>query len=270
MLKNKMSLRVLITLFTLSFLQLGIAQNPYELSWKKDATILGTSVAGQLAAIYLFANEDRLNLDQINSLDKNDIWPSFDKIATEYNSTAARFSSDVFLYTSLGAPFLYLADKETKSGFLQIGVMTAEVFLVNAMTTSFAKEFSKRTRPYAYNPEIDIDLKTRLHTRLSFYSGHTSTVAAMTFFSAKVFSDYYPESKWKPVMWTIAAIYPAATGFFRVAGGQHFPTDVVTGYIAGGLIGYFIPHFHKKKDKKDKVGFSIYPGFNSIGLTMRW
>lgn len=265
-----MTLKILIALFTLSILQSGIAQNPYELSWKKDGTILGTAVGGQLAAIYLFANNDRLTIEDVNSLDKNDIWPSFDKVATGYNSTAARFSSDVLLYTSLGAPFLYLMDKEAKSGFLEIGVMTAEVFFVNAVTTSFAKEFSKRTRPYAYNLEVDNEEKTKLHARLSFYSGHTSTVAAMTFFSAKVFNDYYPKSKWKPVIWSIAALYPAATGYLRVAGGQHFPTDVITGYVAGGLIGYFIPHFHKKKDKTDKVGFSIYPGINSVGFTMTW
>lgn len=270
-----MNLRVLITVLGLSFLytgsaqNMGNAQNPYEVEWGQDASVIGLSVLGQLAAIYRYTNNDPLTEAQIGLLDKNDI-NSFDRIATGYNSSGARLTSDILLYSSFTTPFLYLANKRTRKGFLQIGVMATEVFLLNGVTTSFAKELVLRTRPYVYNPDRGLDEKTSLHARISFYSGHTSVAASFSFFSAKVFSDYYPDSKWKPVVWTAAALWPAVTGFSRVAAGEHFPTDVITGYIAGGLIGYFVPHFHKKKEKTDKVGFSVYPGINSIGLTMTW
>ena len=85
--------------------------------------------------------------------------------------------------------------------------------------------------------------------------------AANTFFAAKVFSDYYPDSKWKPVVWTAAATIPAITGYLRVKGGRHFTTDVITGYAVGAAVGYLVPHFHKKKKAK---GLSFYGGVNSV------
>jgi membrane-associated phospholipid phosphatase len=78
----------------------------------------------------------------------------------------------------------------------------------------------------------------------------------MSFYTAKVFSDYLPNGQSKTLIWIGAAIYPAVVGYLRVASANHFATDVIVGYVVGATIGYFIPQLHKA-DKED--GLSVFP-----------
>lgn len=92
--------------------------------------------------------------------------------------------------------------------------------------------------------------------------------AASTFFMAKVYSDYFPDSKYKPVVWTLAATIPAVTGYLRVRGGRHYPTDVLAGYALGATIGILVPHWHRRKNKDSRLSF--YGGTNSMLLKYRF
>jgi len=56
-----------------------------------------------------------------------------------------------------------------------------------------------------------------------------------------VYHDLNPNSDFDPVIWTTAALIPAITGYLRVKGGKHFPTDVVVGYVVGALVGILVP-----------------------------
>jgi membrane-associated phospholipid phosphatase len=80
-----------------------------------------------------------------------------------------------------------------------------------------------------------------------------------SFFVAKVFADYYPESPWKPLMWAAAAGIPAFTGIMRVKAGEHFPTDVIAGYTFGALLGFFIPHMHRVRVASEALSLSVQP-----------
>lgn len=116
---------------------------------------------------------------------------------------------------------------------------------------------------------IGLNAKLTKSARYSFFSGHTSSAAAMSFFTAKVFSDYFPDSKWKPLVWTMAATLPALTGYFRIKGGKHYPTDVIMGYTVGALIGFFVPYIHQTKWKPKKeqdLSFRLQP----TGISLRW
>lgn len=124
-------------------------------------------------------------------------------------------------------------------------VMYAEVLSLNGGITGVTKGAFGKFRPYAYNPNVDIEFKLRPTTRRSFFSGHTSHVASLSFFTATVFDDLYPNSDLKYVVWAGAVVAPAITGYMRIKAGQHFPTDVIVGYGVGALVGYFIPELHK-------------------------
>ena len=52
----------------------------------------------------------------------------------------------------------------------------------------------------------------------------------------------------KFIFYGLAAIPPAFTGFNRVKGLKHFPTDVITGFTVGAATGILVPHLHKKKN----------------------
>ena len=93
-----------------------------------------------------------------------------------------------------------------------------------------------------YNDDVSLSQKSGRDARMSFFSGHTSTVAAFSFFGAKVFSDYSDNTTHKALVWTGAVILPAVVGYLRVRAGRHFPTDVIAGYLVGGAIGYLVPY----------------------------
>ncbi len=268
--KQIISNSLIIVFFLINAAQ-AFAQSPYEISVKRDLPILTLGLAGGIGSVAADFGITPLVPGQINQriANPNDV-NSFDRRAIDFYSSSARRNSDILLYSSYTYPFLFLLNKKSRNEFLPIGVMTAEVVLINGSLTAFTKGFVQRARPFVYNPDVDIEEKLGKNARLSFYSGHTSVVSSLSFFGARVFSDYHPDSKWKPIIWSAAALIPAATGYFRVKGGKHFPTDVITGYITGGLIGYFIPVLHRKKDNDQKVGINIYPGPTSLGMTMTW
>ena len=90
--------------------------------------------------------------------------------------------------------------------------------MLNAGVTLLTKYTVRRIRPFNFDPNTSLEKKTSVNAKASFFSGHTSITATNSFFTAKVFSDYYPDSKWKPMVWTVAASIPAITGYLRVRG----------------------------------------------------
>ena len=175
------------------------SQSPYELSLEKDFILFGGGAIGQVGAIILASDIDEFSIAELNMLNAKDI-NSFDRRATKYYSLQAQTNSDILLTSSYFYPLLFLIDDKGRKGFLEIGVLTLESFLLNTSITSLTKIAVERPRPFTYNPDVPLDEKRKPNARLSFFSGHTSSTAVLSFFSAKVFSDYYFDSKWKPVV----------------------------------------------------------------------
>ena len=216
----------------------------YNWDWKKDGYILGASFLGWGTSRFLKAQADKITVEDLPQRDPENLW-SIDRGAAENYSESAGQLSAIFLYTSFLLPIShYTGLKCRKQGFVIAG-MALETFFITDGITNTLKALTKRFRPFTYNPEVPIDEKLDNGARYSFVSGHSSNTAALGFFSAKVFSDLYPDSKWKPVIWTLGATLPAMTGYLRYRAGKHFPTDIISGYLLGASIGYLVPHFHK-------------------------
>ena len=132
------------------------------------------------------------------------------------------------------------------------------------------KGIIRRPRPLLYNPNVPFEKKNKKGARLSFFSGHTSGVATLSFLSAKFFADYYPDSKWKPVVWTAAALLPSTTGYLRYKAGKHFKTDVMMGAAIGACVGILIPHLHKKKEREGTLDLSLLTEGDKLGFVLRW
>ncbi|NRB48824.1 MAG: phosphatase PAP2 family protein [Saprospiraceae bacterium] len=90
----------------------------------------------------------------------------------------------------------------------------------------------------------------------------------MVFYPRDLSSTVYPDSPWKPYVWGVSMVLPALTGYLRVRGGQHYPTDVIAGYLLGGAIGYLIPTLHKRPLKAS--GLSIYPISKGMHLSYQF
>ncbi|MEO1625110.1 MAG: phosphatase PAP2 family protein [Bacteroidota bacterium] len=230
----------------LLFSCLCTAQSPYEVSWGLDGPLLGSGIGVLATSHFLGKKMEAFDESAIGQLRRESVGP-FDRSTTYRWSTTAQKHSDILVYSSFALPTLLLADSEVNNNPKEFTLIYLETLVINTALTNLLKNTAKRTRPYVYNPDptIPFNLKLKKDARRSFFSGHTSTAASMSFLTARMYSDFHPDSKARPYIWAGAAIIPAATGYLRVRGGKHFPTDVITGYVVGSLLGIFLPALHK-------------------------
>lgn len=255
-----------LTVFGISFSSLLPAQSsgPYYLSVKRDLWYGAAGAGTLLVGEYLRSTVSELRLLDLEVEDIN----RFDRVATRMNSSRAAQWSDYTLYTSIGITGTLLLGKEIRSDFGKISLLFLETMAINGGLTNISKSAFLRPRPYVLNKDWDPEQILTSADRAAFVSGHTSGSAAGAFFFAKVFSDYYPDSKLKPYIWVASASLPALVGYLRVRAGRHYPTDVIAGYILGASVGYLVPTLHKKPIEEQKL--TLIPAGNGVILSYRF
>ncbi len=218
--------------------------SPYELTYKLDLPLATTGLGLNFAYFLMDRKTERLSEAYILALDRSNI-NAFDRSAAFNWSRPAAISSDALMFGAMAAPSILLIDKNIRKDWQKLGVIWAQTMALNTGITNITKVLVKRTRPYVYNPSSASHYKHERDARYSFFSGHTSVTASMSFMTAKIFTDYNPGSKALPYIWAGAAVLPATTAFFRWKAGKHFLSDVLVGYLAGAAVGFIVPHLHK-------------------------
>ncbi|MGK7390256.1 MAG: phosphatase PAP2 family protein [Candidatus Cyclobacteriaceae bacterium M2_1C_046] len=246
----------------------------------RRADVFISSISSTLLVAAHYLQRDDLTEDDVINLTPEDI-SRFERGAVFNNSTSAQSLSDVLLVSSFVFP-LAAAITVPDQGVSKTNLLFlyAQTVLVTNSLNVFTKVVSSRKRPYVYNPDVSLSQRTSRDALASFYSGHTVNVAAMTFLTAKILDDYYPESRlvdW--VVWPLAAMLPAVQGYWRVQAGKHFISDVILGYGIGAVTGFMIPWLHHyernlgTKKKNSKVSLKLQPfvgGLNGLSLTARF
>lgn len=232
--------------------------SPYTLTWKHEVPFIVASsmTLGLGFLVQKRTGRDGFTLDEINALNTRDIL-GFDRPSAFNNSSQAASYSDFFRSVVTFFPIYFLSNHYTKKDIGPLLAMSTEVFAITFGLTTISKDWAGRPRPFTYNPDVPLGDKMEKDARRSFFSGHTSHTAALSFFMAKVITDYHPNMKkgLKFFFWSFAATIPALTGYLRVKAGRHFPTDVMAGYAVGALVGYLVPHLHKKKERKSMLSW---------------
>lgn len=236
----------------------------YQLELKREIIIAGAS-ATMIGSSWLFnIGVDDLTAEELPQFSPQDV-NAFDRSAIyRYNTKSAQIS-DYFKSYVFYLPAVALATRKGRKEWKNLGVMYMEVLMVNASMTEMAKNLFQRKRPYVYNEDLVIENRYGSQAKKSFYSGHVSHVSGLSFFTAQVLTDLYPESRYKWAIWTGAAIIPSTCAYLRYDGGRHFPTDVIAGVIAGGLVGALIPALHKRDDPL--LDLSIVPSYGGVALS---
>ena len=238
--------------------------SPYSLDFARELTLLGAGNIMTGLGVLLYNNTEPLTEEEVALLDPSDV-AKFDRVAITTKKTDR--AGDILLMSSVFLPLTFLFQNDTKKDMGTLGIMAAEVFLLQLGVNSLAKGLVGRARPFVYDENTPMELKTTVNAKRSFFSGHASTAASMSFYVAKVFSDYLSNTTTKTIIWTSAALYPTVMGFLRIDTGNHFPTDVIIGYATGAVIGYLIPALHKSKLKNNLAVHSfVYDGKVTIGL----
>jgi membrane-associated phospholipid phosphatase len=239
------------------------AQSPYRLSWTTDGYVLGAG--GVLTATWLLADRHLpgLTTEEISALSADNVNP-FDRPATENYSPDAANASDVLVYIALASPAALFLDKHVREDFVTIGAMYGEVLALAFISPEMVKGITGRTRPFVYGSAAPEAEKTDPDARRSFFSGHTTFAFASAVFLSTVYGDYFPGSSWTPVVWAGSLSVAAAVGILRIGAGKHFATDVITGAIVGGGIGYLIPYVHRTGKRGFETSLSLLPGGASV------
>jgi len=250
----------------------------YKLNYKVEIPVTVGLFGLNFCGLYLLGQKPILEIEQINSLDKNDIW-AFDRNAvlqtySHDKSEQARTISDIGMWISYCLPALLFIDSDIRKDWADIILLYFETQAINLNVYYFGGPiFTKRIRPLVYYEETSLEYKLSDEgTTDSFFSGHTSMVAGASFFMAKVYSDYHPELGAKKWLLYIAALLPPSfVGFNRYKGLMHFPTDILFGTAIGAASGILVPHLHKLTRKNKDL--SIVPftgGYSGLAVSLKF
>jgi membrane-associated phospholipid phosphatase len=241
----------------------------YKVKYLIDVPLAVAGIAGTLYGFAKIGNKDKPDSNVVKNLPNtvNSINKLDRKVAGNF-SEGADATSDIAFYGAYPFPIVLLFDKAIRKDALNVYLIYVETMgLVGSGYSNTAGHVNK-FRPYAYGTKAPFDKRWNKNAQNSFYGGHPSAVAGATFFAAKVYSDYHPESKLKYVFYGVAGGATLYTAYLRARGGNHFITDLAIGCTVGTTLGILVPHLHKiKKDK----GMSVLPFTGQYhGLTMNY
>jgi uncharacterized membrane protein YoaK (UPF0700 family) len=257
---------ILVTLCT-SSPGFGQQRSPYRTDFAIDAPITGALIIGTAVGLNGMKRKDGLTDGEAFALRREDV-NGFDRFAAGYYSESAKRISDYPFYGSLAAPVaLFLLDKDMNKKFGQLGALYIQTLAVTGTLFTSTVALVERSRPLAYNSSLELDQRSNRNSTNSFFAGHTAATATATFFMAKVFNDFHPNSTARPYVWAAAAAVPATVGYLRLRAGKHFLSDNIVGYAVGAGAGILVPHLHKAN--RSGKGFSLIPlqGFTPNGYS---
>lgn len=227
--------------------------SPFVLQPVVDGVLLGagsTITAAGLAMQYLnfpalndWDEFSRVSQDSLNPLDRSWVRP--------YSKGIDR-AADISCAVNLGViPLAVFGTEALRQNLpakelLTIGTMYTESFLLSYGIKNLLKIAVHRARPYTYTDTYDTDGISNHDFEFSFPSGHATSAFMSAGFVSYVFSLYYPDSRFKPLVYVASYSCAFTTAMLRVSSGNHFLTDVAAGALLGTAVGIGVPFLHHK------------------------
>lgn len=247
----------------------GHPESPYELSWFVDPSLLAGGYAfNKLGEEYAPSNVkvytvndvtgNRFSAADINVLERFAVGP----YSKQLDAWSDYSNNLIFCY-----PLLLLTAKKPRHDIIKISVMFFEVTQLYPIATIWSKPVFARKRPYFYSKEETAAKKITPDAQSSFISGHANFAFAFAAFTGTLFGDYYPESKWKTTVWSVALGSAGVTSILKLLSHEHYPTDVLAGAVTGALAGWGVPYLHRNS-KKHAVGVEPIVG-EYVGVKLR-
>ncbi|MDF7808416.1 phosphatase PAP2 family protein [Pontiellaceae bacterium B12219] len=179
--------------------------------------------------------------------------------ATDASNALDGFSMVMFGITALATPSGSDSEEWTSAKLRGTGIqLTAPLLTLG--TTELLKSASNRTRPNMDDNE-------------SFPSGHSSSAAVNSMLAIKNTDSLLIPGWSKTTLKTGLYILPYATGWARIEGGRHYPSDVLAGIALGNFFGAFINDAFLGVDSPDDLHMelNLQPDDTMIiGLTRRF
>lgn len=219
----------------------------YKYNNKVDIPLTSVAAAISIFNFTQIYSKDRSSEESILALNIDDV-NSFDRGVAGNYDLGAKTASDFFFNVAIPLPLIvYAFDKDMRKDYFHLTLLYLEAMSFTGAAYSTSQQLNNRHRPLSYNQALELSIRTKGGNKNSFYSGHTALVATSTFFLARTYDDYHPDSNYKWVFYGGAGIATFLTAHFRVKAGQHFRTDVIVGGLAGAASGFLVPYFHKNR-----------------------
>lgn len=234
------------------------ATKVYTIKKSVDIPLIAGAAVWDLYGFSQVSKKGDVSVKTVNALQKSDV-PWFDRWGMYPYSKSIDKLSYVPFYVAIPLPLIVIAaDGKLRKDFATLGFLYAEAMCFTGVLYSSAVHYVNRYRPLVYSQESPIGTRTVSNSRNSFFAGHVALVGTSAFFAAQVLADYHPDSKYKWVYYAAAAGLTGITGYWRNRAGEHFPSDIAVGTVAGVCSGLLTPRLHKAKIIKNQR-LSIFP-----------
>jgi membrane-associated phospholipid phosphatase len=176
------------------------------------------------------------------------------------HSAAAGVAANVTVYGVMAAlPLVDLLDVGFGRTWGEDLMIYAETLAIDTALQNATNFIVARPRPRTYAG--DPAYLASGEGYLSFYAGHVSTAFAMTSAAAFTIRHRHGEQVWP---WVVGGLIAASVAVDRVASGDHFPTDVAVGALAGTAIGVTVPWLHLRRGR-ERISLSVVSG-HGLGI----
>lgn len=241
----------------------------YDVSWSKDTPVTFLSAFTAFFGNYRYTQMEKPEPGDYR--DVSELAPWDRPVAGRYSESADRASDWAVV---LGVAPLAMAGYSYGVGdacgrdVAGFSLMFAQALALQSGINLMVRSLEFWPRPYIYAEDgagARKAEKARAEAYGSFFSGHTSAAFTVAVFTGEWFSELYPESPYRGVVWALALSAAGLEGVLRVAAGKHFWSDVAVGALVGTGVSLAVIQVHKKRS--DRV--SLWAGPGSVGVTVR-
>jgi membrane-associated phospholipid phosphatase len=248
----------------------SVPSRHYDVSVRLDVPLmLGISLTSALG-VYQYYGMDRVPAGDLRA--KADFLPwdrPFVGRYSEWATVVSRYSAAFGVAPLALAGYSWYRGDADGHDFGAFTLMFAEAIALQNALNQIVRSTQLWPRPFMYSKSGEGREKAesaRGEAYGSFYSGHSSAAFTVAIFTGKWFSDVYPNSKYKNLVWATSLSLAAIVAALRVIAGKHYITDVVVGALVGTGVSFGVLKMHEVC--KNKISFWANPG--NIGAVIHF
>jgi hypothetical protein len=236
--------------------------SPYQLNLGVDIPVLVVSTALWVVPWALTTNEQPPS--HCDPCDRSKV-NGFDRLTIDMDDHASRTAANALLGALPISVAIAWADygiADWRNWGTDV-IVIGETYLVSGALDELVRRAVRRPRPYMYRPGAEPKLRKTAEGSLSFFSGHTAALYAMAVSTSYTYGLRHPQSPWRLPLWIGLLGIATAEGALRVASGDHFMTDVLTGALVGVSSGFAVTTLHLRP-----APFVVVPSVSSQSASL--